>query len=171
MNDEGILRCQTCHVVKDAKITEELFPLQELDDVDPKVYYCKICGYLFMFDEHDELDAIININEKLLFPKLRSIIFGLDTTLHKAVRDILEEVKTDEYLYDKNRKLCAVEENMMIGNTELKKIKKNISNEIFKIFDMICKQEKNSLPPGFISEEYIQKVKETINSNIHREII
>jgi rubredoxin len=103
-----IKRCPTCHLVKDGKISEEKIPLCLLDEVDPKVWYCKTCGYLYVIDEDGFLDGIININENLLFPKLRSIVFGLDTLLHKAVKDILTEIREDEHLDDKNRKLCAV---------------------------------------------------------------
>ena len=108
MCNNEIKRCPTCHVVKDGKISEENFRLNLLDEVEPKVWYCKICGFLYVIDEDGHLDGIININEKLLFPKLRSIVFGLDTSLHKATTDILTKIREDEHLYDKNRKLCAV---------------------------------------------------------------
>jgi len=95
--EEEIERCPTCRVVEDSKITKEHCPLQELDK---KVFYCSICGWIYTYDEDGDLDGLVNINEKLLFPKLRSVVFGLDTRLKGSLKSILDKTREEERLYE-----------------------------------------------------------------------
>ena len=43
--------CQTCHVVKEGKITNEHYPMQRISDKnDDPVFYCKICNGVWLYD-------------------------------------------------------------------------------------------------------------------------
>ena len=76
----------------------EKYPLQKLDI---NVFYCEICGFLYIYDTDKQLDPIVNIKTKLLLPKLRSVIFGIDTRLIKSVNGILDKVREEEEIYSK----------------------------------------------------------------------
>lgn len=78
LSEEEIMKCPTCHIVRDGKVTDENYPLEELDQ---RAFYCKICGWLYTYDEYGELDALVNLKEKLISPLLDSILDLIKITL------------------------------------------------------------------------------------------